>query len=162
MTDSGPQDTLAPAKARKDRGRTHAAARKIVITTLGVLITLTGVAMLPLPGPGALIILVGLWVLAQEFEWAERRLDKVQDAILDAAYATAASLPKTIGALLAAAGMVAFGIVWGLNEDLPLSSWWTAGSVAVGGVVAGGTAIWARATRHKRAAAKAAKASPAG
>ncbi|MGQ0464872.1 MAG: PGPGW domain-containing protein [Sporichthyaceae bacterium] len=157
MTD-GPQDMVSAAAEARRRGRTHAAARKVALTTLGVVITLAGIAMLPLPGPGALIILVGLWVLAQEYEWAEKRLDVVQDKILDAAYATAASLPKTLGALLGASGMIAFGVVFGLNEDWPFSGWWTAGSIVGGGLLAGATAIWARATRHRRAASKAAKA----
>lgn len=156
MTD-GPQDMVSAAAEARGRGRTHAAARKAALTALGVVITLTGIAMLPLPGPGALIILVGLWVLAQEYEWAERRLDVLQDKILDAAYATAGSLLKTFGALLGAAGMVAFGVLFGLNEDWPFSGWWTAGSIIGGGVLAGGTAIWARTTRHKRAATKAAR-----
>lgn len=38
----------------------------------GCLCLLTGAAMIVLPGPGLLVTVVGLGVLALEFEWAER------------------------------------------------------------------------------------------
>jgi hypothetical protein len=38
-----------------------------------------GVAMLVLPGPGILVIIAGLAILAKEFTWAERTLDKAKE-----------------------------------------------------------------------------------
>lgn len=40
-----------------------------------------GVLLLPLPGPGWLVIFVGLGVLASEFTWARRLLDYVRDRV---------------------------------------------------------------------------------
>jgi uncharacterized protein (TIGR02611 family) len=34
-----------------------------------------GLAAIPLPGPGWLVVIAGLFVLASEFTWAERLLD---------------------------------------------------------------------------------------
>lgn len=39
---------------------------------LGTLLVLGGLLLVPLPGPGWLIVLVGLTVLASEFAWAAR------------------------------------------------------------------------------------------
>lgn len=50
--------------------------KRAFVFILRVAILLAGVAMLALPGPGVLVILVGLFVLASEFAWAERVLDR--------------------------------------------------------------------------------------
>lgn len=47
-----------------------AQARKVVVTIIGTTVLLAGIAMLVLPGPGGLVILGGLSVLATEFAWA--------------------------------------------------------------------------------------------
>jgi uncharacterized protein (TIGR02611 family) len=52
--------------------------RRVVIIVAGSALLLGGVAMLVLPGPGLLVIIAGLAVLAREFVWAERALDKAK------------------------------------------------------------------------------------
>jgi uncharacterized protein (TIGR02611 family) len=47
---------------------------KAAVTVVGPLIALAGVAMLVLPGPGLVVIALGLAVLALEYEWARRAL----------------------------------------------------------------------------------------
>jgi len=49
-------------------------ARKGGITVAGTGILAGGVAMLVLPGPGLAVILLGLAVLASEYDWAARLL----------------------------------------------------------------------------------------
>jgi uncharacterized protein (TIGR02611 family) len=46
----------------------------------GFVLLLAGVAMLALPGPGWLTIAAGLALLASEFAWARRALDRLEDA----------------------------------------------------------------------------------
>ena len=46
-----------------------------MVAVLGTAIVVAGIALLPLPGPGWLIIFIGLGILASEFEWARRLLD---------------------------------------------------------------------------------------
>ncbi len=45
---------------------------KVVVTTLGVAIIVIGLILVPLPGPGWLIVFIGLTVLGSEFHWARR------------------------------------------------------------------------------------------
>ena len=52
--------------------------RRLVILIVGGVVLLAGVAMLVLPGPGILVIIAGLAILAKEFTWAERTLDKAK------------------------------------------------------------------------------------
>ena len=61
-------------------------SKRLAVFLLGTAIVGAGLAMLVLPGPGLLIIIVGLAVLATEFVWAERALDRTT-----ATAATAAS-----------------------------------------------------------------------
>lgn len=56
------------------RNRTTHAAWRVVVAVVGGAIIVTGVVLLPLPGPGWLIIFAGLAVLASEFVWAQRLL----------------------------------------------------------------------------------------
>jgi uncharacterized protein (TIGR02611 family) len=62
----------------RERIRLHRSGRvvyRFVVALLGVAITLGGLVLVPLPGPGWLIVLAGLALLATEFEPARRVLD---------------------------------------------------------------------------------------
>jgi uncharacterized protein (TIGR02611 family) len=48
---------------------------RMAVGIVGVLIVAAGIVAIPLPGPGWLIVLAGLFVLATEFSWAERLLE---------------------------------------------------------------------------------------
>lgn len=65
--------------ATGDREKTERSARRNVVARMavivvGAVVTLGGLAMLVLPGPGIVIVFVGLGILAQELPWAERLL----------------------------------------------------------------------------------------
>lgn len=45
-----------------------------VVGIVGTLVTLGGLIAVPAPGPGWLIVFVGVGILASEFEWAQRLL----------------------------------------------------------------------------------------
>lgn len=46
--------------------------RRVVIAVVGGAIVTAGIALFFLPGPGALVLLLGLSILATEFGWARR------------------------------------------------------------------------------------------
>lgn len=54
-------------------------ARRIARTFFGGALMLLGVIMIPLPGPGMLVILLGLGVLATEYEWARRWMARLRN-----------------------------------------------------------------------------------
>jgi uncharacterized protein (TIGR02611 family) len=51
--------------------------RALAITVVGFSVLAAGIAMV-LPGPGLLVIMIGLAILAREFVWAERLLVKAR------------------------------------------------------------------------------------
>ncbi len=48
---------------------------------VGGTVLLTGVVMLALPGPGFLVMLAGLTILAAEFAWARRWMKRTRDSL---------------------------------------------------------------------------------
>lgn len=65
------------------REETREEARRGVVTRLlrmtsGSLVTIVGVIMMPLPGPGLLVVAVGLGILSRDVAWADRLLQIVR------------------------------------------------------------------------------------
>ena len=92
-----------------------------LFVAVGFTVLLAGLAMLVLPGPALAVIPIGLFVLALEFQWAERWLERsIHQA--DKAKQKAAeqsTLTKVItvgGTVLAIAGFAA----WAIVGDVPL------------------------------------------
>lgn len=54
--------------------------RKATVGTAGAVTVATGIVLLPLPGPGTLVIVGGLALLAREFPAAARVLERAKDA----------------------------------------------------------------------------------
>jgi uncharacterized protein (TIGR02611 family) len=48
------------------------------VLVIGLVILALGVVLLPLPGPGWVVIFLGLGVLAAEFVWAQRVLRRAK------------------------------------------------------------------------------------
>lgn len=65
--------------------------RRLAVLLVGLAILGAGLVMLVLPGPGILVVVAGLAVLATEFAWAERMLDRTRTR----AAATTGSLTAT-------------------------------------------------------------------
>jgi uncharacterized protein (TIGR02611 family) len=80
-----------------------------------------GIIMIPLPGPGLLVVAVGLAILALEFAWAEHLLERTVDRLSEAgekvrrASRLEQALVVLLGAVVAAGALTA-AYTW----DLPL------------------------------------------
>ncbi len=59
-------------------GRRAAGMRRYVLIGLGVVLSVVGVLLLPVPGPGSVVILVGVIVIARESLIVARLLDRVE------------------------------------------------------------------------------------
>ncbi|HEX9773378.1 MAG TPA: PGPGW domain-containing protein [Steroidobacteraceae bacterium] len=67
----------------KRRPITYIWARRIAISIVGGTVLLLGVAMLVLPGPGLLVIPLGLAILGVEYAWARLWLRRVKTRTSD-------------------------------------------------------------------------------
>src|SRR4051812_34935719 len=75
---SANQDEDRAAVGVLDRIRANPTGRlalKIGIGVLGGLVVVIGIILIPFPGPGWAIVILGLAILSLEFAWAKRLLD---------------------------------------------------------------------------------------
>jgi len=66
---------------RKAASSSYKLARRVVVATVGLTILAVGIFMLVLPGPGIVVIPVGLAILSIEFAWARFWLRRVREGI---------------------------------------------------------------------------------
>ncbi len=62
---------------RQHREKSAGLARKVVLMSLGVAFMLLGMTMLVLPGPGLLVMLIGMALIAESSLFASRLLDRI-------------------------------------------------------------------------------------
>jgi uncharacterized protein (TIGR02611 family) len=93
---------------------------RVPFALLGFTVVLIGIAMLVLPGPGLLVMAAGLAMLALEFTWAERVLERTLDRMTETGTRVRRlnRLEKTVSLL---AGLAALGalIAVALYMDIP-------------------------------------------
>jgi uncharacterized protein (TIGR02611 family) len=121
--DDDTPELLIKLRERKERHKQRSLLHRIGIVILGLLIMIAGLVMSGpgVPGPGIAVIIVGLGLLALEFDWAERLLERAvvwADRAKDRAEQTSTGqriLAGVTGALAVAAFLVA-AVLW----DIPL------------------------------------------
>lgn len=53
-------------------------AWQVFVAIAGIVTIIVGVVLLPLPGPGSLVIFAGIGILATEFIWAKQLLMRIR------------------------------------------------------------------------------------
>lgn len=99
-----------------------AAAKRIGLEVAGWGLLVLGIAAIPLPGPGLLGVFAGLYLLSQQYEWADKRVEPVKMKALLGAAQGVESWPKILLSVLAALVLAACGVLWILGPEQP--SWW--------------------------------------
>ena len=107
-------------RERRERHRQRSRIVRAAVALAGFVVVLAGLAMIPLPGPGLLIVAAGLAILALEFAWAERWLERTieqVDAAGDKVKRASRAQQVILGLLvvLAVAAVVTLAYAW----DLP-------------------------------------------
>jgi len=72
-------------------------SKRIAVLVIGLALVALGLVLLVAPGPGLLVIIAGLAVLATEFAWAERMLDTAKDKASQAGSAAKKGLGRLRG-----------------------------------------------------------------
>lgn len=122
--DSPPEHRLSLSERlarRRERHLERTRAYRVMFVVAGAIVTLGGVAMLALPGPAFVVIPIGLTMLAMEFSWAERWLERALEKAEAAkrSAANASPLQKALGIGATAVGIAAF-VVAAILWDVPL------------------------------------------
>ena len=121
----------------RERRRSTRALRRLVLEIVGWALVVGGIAALVLPGPGLLLLVGGLAVLAEQYEWAERRLEPVKVMAFKAAADGVQTWPRIIASCSGAIALAAVGVYWGVRPAAPdwwplRESWWLIGGWGTG------------------------------
>jgi uncharacterized protein (TIGR02611 family) len=108
-------------RRRKERHKQRSRLVRVLVAVGGFATVAGGIALLVLPGPGIPLLVVGLGLLALEFDWAEaafvRTLEKAEQAARLARRRSGKQKAAGIGGVLTLALAIAAGLaVWGLPE----------------------------------------------
>ncbi|MGA8987993.1 PGPGW domain-containing protein [Aeromicrobium sp.] len=127
------RDTMSPDSRR----RSSRVVRRLILEIVGWALVLAGIAALVLPGPGLLLLVAGLAVLSQQYEWAERRLEPVKIQAFKSAADGVQTWPRIIASCSGAVVLGAVGVYWGVGPDAPdwwpvRDSWWLVGGWGTG------------------------------
>ena len=107
-------------RRRKHQHKQRSRIYRISFATGGVLVVLLGLALIPLPGPGWLVVALGIAMLALEFDRAERILERVLERIerVGEQASRAGPVARVVGGgvlVLGAVAVVAALLIW----DIP-------------------------------------------
>lgn len=105
------------------------------VTVAGFGLIGVGGVFLFLPGPGFLIIVAGLAILATEYVWARKALDKAKVKAAEAAAASTRTPLRTAGTFAMGFAMIAAGVLLAVVESLPFSGYLTGVFVGLSGLV---------------------------
>jgi uncharacterized protein (TIGR02611 family) len=108
----GVRDRLLAARDRLYATRGGRVLIKTVVALLGGLVVAIGLVLVPLPGPGWLVVSAGVAILALEFAWARRLLQTLRRR-LERGRSWFSGLPwRARVPLIAAALAVAVAATW--------------------------------------------------
>ena len=110
-------------------------ARKVVFGLAGGLLLIAGVALLVLPGPGLLLVLAGLILLANAFPAVQRFVAPVRKRATKAMRESVSSPLRLAFSVGTGLVLIAAGVVWGLWPNLPLGGWATGMSLILSGLI---------------------------
>jgi hypothetical protein len=118
--------------------------KTVVVAVLGGLLTLAGIGLLVLPGPGFVLVAAGLAVLATQFEWAKKPLDYAKHKAQDGLEEVGKSNWRAVGAALCALVLVGLGIAVLAGLDVPFVNALSAVLLILSGLFLVGTVVYAR------------------
>ena len=123
--------------------------KKTAVAVLGGILTLGGIALLVLPGPGFVLIAAGLAVLATQFEWARKPLDYAKGKARQGIEEVSRSRWRMVLAVVAAVALLAVGVAeftpW---VDLPFVTGLSAALLILSGLALLGTLVYAQRQRR--------------
>ncbi|WP_457139418.1 PGPGW domain-containing protein [Modestobacter sp. SYSU DS0511] len=122
--------------------------KTVVVAVLGGLLTLAGIALLVLPGPGFVLVAAGLAVLATRFSWARKPLDYAKEKAQEGIEEVGRSPWRALGAVLAALVLVGLGGLTLIGVEIPFANAFTAVVLILSGLFLVGTVVFARHEEH--------------
>ncbi|MEV7216048.1 PGPGW domain-containing protein [Kitasatospora cineracea] len=128
-----------------DPATVHPVAR-VLLGVAGAGLIAVGVVLLVLPGPGMLLLLAGMVLVARAVPAFARYVEPVRVKAMQGVEASVASGWRIAGSVLAGLGLIAAGVVAVLVPSLPLAGWATGAGLVLSGLILLGLLAWS----HRR------------
>lgn len=135
---------------RRARGRP---VKRSAVAVFGGMLTLIGIALLFLPGPGFVLVAAGLAVLATEFEWAKRPLVYAKGKADQGLVQVRENRLQAAFAFLSGLALLAVGVLGLVGVQIPFLSVLSGALLIVSGLFLLGTLFYARSQRARTRAA---------
>lgn len=86
---------------------------------LGWFFVIVGIPLLPLPGPGMIVIVAGIALLSRHYVWAQRILNPLRKKAIDAAKAGVETWPRITMSALGGLWLFGLGVLWLVSPEIP-------------------------------------------
>lgn len=86
---------------------------------LGWILVPVGIIMMPAPGPGTLVLVTGIALLARHYVWAQKLLDPLERKAIEAAKFGVATWPRIGLSVLGIVWLIALGVIWWVEPEIP-------------------------------------------
>lgn len=86
---------------------------------LGWTLVAIGIPMMPLPGPGTIVLVAGIALLAPHYSWARKILEPLRKQAVEAARYGVATLPRITISALGGLWLFLAGVVWWVSPTIP-------------------------------------------
>ncbi|MFC8721183.1 PGPGW domain-containing protein [Kitasatospora sp. NPDC057198] len=130
-----------------DPTEVHPVAR-IAFGVAGTALIVVGVVLLILPGPGMLLLLAGMVLVARAVPAFARFVEPVRAKAMQGVEASVASGWRIAGSVLAGLGLIAAGVVATVVPSLPFAGWATGTSLILSGLILLGLLAWSHRRVH--------------
>ena len=93
--------------------------RTVGLEILGWILIPVGIILMPLPGPGMLIVAGGVALLSRRYVWAQKARGYVEKRAIEAAKYGVATVPRIVLSVLGGVWLFALGVVWWKGPNIP-------------------------------------------
>jgi uncharacterized protein (TIGR02611 family) len=86
---------------------------------LGWTLVPVGIVLMPLPGPGMIIVVAGVALLSRNYVWAQKLLEPLERRAVEAARYGVATWPRIALGFLGGLWLTVLGVVWWIDPTIP-------------------------------------------
>ncbi|RYJ05821.1 MAG: hypothetical protein EON52_09560 [Actinomycetales bacterium] len=107
------------ARCMSTRARLGGWFRRTGSEVLGWILVPVGIILMPAPGPGTLVLVAGVALLAPHHAWARRILEPLRRNAIEAARYGVATIPRIVVSALGGVWLVVLAYVWWRSPEIP-------------------------------------------
>jgi len=93
--------------------------RRTGVEIAGWTLVAIGIPLMPLPGPGTIVLVAGVALLSRRYVWAQKLLGPLERRAVEAAKFGVATIPRIAMSALGCVWLFAVGVVWWKGPNIP-------------------------------------------